>query len=558
MGEMQEKSDAQLLRDYAECRDEAAFREIVARHTDFVYSAALRQVESSDLAADIAQGVFVDLARKARPVGERLTPGSSLAGWLHRGTRYAALNHLRDTRRRLTNERQAMEQLLTNSESSADWEQIRPALDEALDRLGDEDREALLLRYFKNQDFRAVGLALGMSDDAAQKRVSRALERLREFFTKRNVTIGASGLVVVISANAVQAAPAGLAATISTAAALAGTTLATTTTATAIKTIAMTPIQKALITATIAAVAGAGIYEARQAATMRSQVQTLKQQQAPSTEQLRQLQRERDDAPNRLTALIAENEQLKASQKAAELLKLRGEVGSLRQSLANMAATNRPSVGLSALMRDPAMKEYIHQKQLKAVKERYAPLVQQLNLTPEDTEKFTQLVGDALLKGTDLASSLTQGDGNRVQTLKAMADTRTEMQNQLQALLGEAGYAQYTQFNQAIPAQTMVKLLNQQLGDNGLSDDQSAHLAQIVAAEPYAATHGIDGELDPAFFSSQEDIDAYLQQVVASNQRILDQASSFLTSQQLAALEIVQSNSINAQITKAAALTQKH
>jgi hypothetical protein len=64
--------------------------------------------------------------------------------------------------------------------------------------------------------------------------------------------------------------------------------------------------------------------------------------------------------------------------------------------------------------------------------------------------------------------------------------------------------------------------------------------------------------LDPSFFSSQEDIDAYLQQVVASNQRILDQASSFLTSQQLAALEIVQSNSINAQITKAAALTQKH
>ena len=116
-----------------------------------------------------------------------------------------------------------MEQLLTNSESAADWEQIRPALDEALDSLGDEDREALLLRYFKNQDFRAVGLALGVSDDAAQKRVSRAVERLREFFSKRNVTIGASGLAVLISANAVQSAPIGLAATISTAAILAGT-----------------------------------------------------------------------------------------------------------------------------------------------------------------------------------------------------------------------------------------------------------------------------------------------------------------------------------------------
>src|ERR1035437_4702593 len=204
MVEMHEKSDVQLLRDYAEDGHEAAFRELVTRHADFVFSAALRQVNSPDLAGDIAQGVFTDLARKARPLAEQM-PGS-LAGWLHRGTRYAAFNHLRDTRRRLANEKQAMEQLLINSESAPDWELIRPVRDEA--------REALLLRYFKNQDFRAVGLALGVSDDTAQKRVSRAVERLREFFSKRNMTIGASGLAVVISANAVQAAPVGLALTI--------------------------------------------------------------------------------------------------------------------------------------------------------------------------------------------------------------------------------------------------------------------------------------------------------------------------------------------------------
>ena len=110
-----------------------------------------------------------------------------------------------------------MEQLLTNSESAPDWELIRPALDEALDSLGDEDREALLLRYFKNQDFRAVGLALGVSDDAAQKRVSRAVERLREFFSKRGITVGAGGLAVLISANAVQSVPVGLVATLASA-----------------------------------------------------------------------------------------------------------------------------------------------------------------------------------------------------------------------------------------------------------------------------------------------------------------------------------------------------
>ncbi len=281
MGEMQAKSDAQLLREYAERGHDAAFRELVTRHADWVYSAALRQAESADLAADIAQSVFVDLARKAWTVCDRLPTEASLAGWLHRGTRYAALNHLRGTRRRQINERQAMEQLLTNAEPAADWEQIRPALDEALDSLDEADREALLLRFFKNQDFRGIGLALGVSDDAAQKRVSRAVERLREFFAKRGVTVGAGGLAAAISANAVQAAPVGLAVAISTAATLAGSALAATTTATATKALAMTTIQKVLVTATVAILAGAGIYEARQISHLRGQVQSLQQQLMP-------------------------------------------------------------------------------------------------------------------------------------------------------------------------------------------------------------------------------------------------------------------------------------
>jgi len=262
---MQEKSDAQLLAAFAGHGDESAFREIVTRYTDLVYSAALRQVESSAAAADITQGVFTDLARKA---GTLARPGSPplpvLAGWLHRATRYAALNHLRDARRRLANERQAMEQLLTNTSApDVAWPQIRPALDEALDNLGDEDREAILHRYFKNQDFRAIGLVLGISDDAAQKRVSRAVERLREFFNKRDITISASALAVLISANAIQSAPAGLAAAISTTALLTGAAITTTTTSTVTitKALAMTTLQKTIITVAVVAIAGAGAYQ---------------------------------------------------------------------------------------------------------------------------------------------------------------------------------------------------------------------------------------------------------------------------------------------------------
>ena len=131
MVEMQEKSDAQLLGAYLD-GDEAAFREIVSRHTDLVYSAALRQVNSPDLAQDISQSVFVDLVRKAKQVNERLTPEASLAGWLYRSTRFAVLTRLRDDQRRARHERQAMEQLITDSSPVPDWDRIRPHLDEAM------------------------------------------------------------------------------------------------------------------------------------------------------------------------------------------------------------------------------------------------------------------------------------------------------------------------------------------------------------------------------------------------------------------------------------------
>src|ERR1035441_8843788 len=134
---------------------------------------------------------------------------------------------------------------LLSAEYDVNWENIATHLDAGLGELDEADRDALLLRYFERKSASEMAQTLGISDEAAQKRVNRAVERLREFFAKRGVTVGASGLVVVISANAVQAAPAGLAPTISSAAIVAGTTLAATT-VTATKAIGMTALQKAL------------------------------------------------------------------------------------------------------------------------------------------------------------------------------------------------------------------------------------------------------------------------------------------------------------------------
>src|SRR6266849_2193134 len=246
---MHAQADAQLLREYAEHGTEAAFTELVTRHTNLVYSAALRQVGSPDIAAEVAQCVFIGLAQGARSLSIRLAEDASLAGWLCRSARNVSLNLRRNEFRRHSRERLAMEDLNPMSETAPDWARLRPVLDDAMSELEETDYDALVMRFFKNQDLRSVGIALGVSDDTAQKRVSRALDKLREHLSRRGVTTPAAALTILLSANAVQAAPAGLAATISTAATLGGKTIAVAATAT--KTIVMTTLQKTLVTAAI-------------------------------------------------------------------------------------------------------------------------------------------------------------------------------------------------------------------------------------------------------------------------------------------------------------------
>jgi RNA polymerase sigma factor (sigma-70 family) len=329
------RTDQQLLDEYAGRRSETAFAELVRRYVDFVYSAALRMVRDAHLAQDVTQDVFVALARNARQLTERPV----LSGWLHRTAQNLAANAVRsDARRRVREQESATMNELLSSAPDASWEHVSPQLDVALGELSETDRDAVLLRYFERKSAQEMAHILGLSDEAAQKRVSRAVERLRDSFSKRNVTIGASVLVVVISANGVQAAPVGLAAAISAAPAVAGTMVQASTLIATAKTIAMTTVQKTLLTASLAVAAGAGIYEAHQAAQLRQQNRALQQQQAVMAAQIQQLRQEREEATNRLASMFAENEQLKSGQNTKELLKLRGQVGQLRQELQGLPA----------------------------------------------------------------------------------------------------------------------------------------------------------------------------------------------------------------------------
>jgi len=305
-------ADAQLLRDYAEGKSQDAFTELVRRHLDLVYSAALRQVRSPQLAEEISQSVFTDLARAA----DKLKPDTVLAAWLYQVTRRTAIDVIRRESRRQARERLAVEMAAMNT--TADWTHIESLLDDAMETLDEPDRAAILLRYFENKSLRDVGQSLGTSDDAAQKRVSRAVERLREYFSKRGVAIGASGLVVLISANAVHASPAGMAAAITT------TVVGATVTATAVSThiaIITMKITTVVIGAATAATVTYLVLHHR-ANRLAAQNQTLMAQQAQAT-----------PAQNAAPAPASDksNHDTTPQTDPNEVLRLRGQVGELRQ-----------------------------------------------------------------------------------------------------------------------------------------------------------------------------------------------------------------------------------
>src|SRR5581483_8915630 len=320
----------ELLNEYARNGTESAFRELVVRYIDLVYSTALRQVSGdAHLAEDVAQTVFLHLARKAG----RIPQNVMLGGWLHQATCNVAATLTRSERRRQIRERQAAEMNALQNDSPGTTHMMGPALDEVIGQLPAEDRAAILLRFFEKRDFRSVGEAIGTSEDAARMRVNRALEKLQSLLKKRGVTSTAAVLGAALATDAVVAAPTGLAATLATAAMAGASAGGAGGALTFLKFMALSKFKFCAVAAiAIAALTGV-VLQHRAVARLRAETRSLR-------DQVETLTAAKEQAANPILDATADtNELANLRRNESELLRLRAEVTALR----NAQASPRPA-----------------------------------------------------------------------------------------------------------------------------------------------------------------------------------------------------------------------
>ncbi len=317
-----QESDQQLLKRYREEQSDEAFDTLVQRYLDLVYSAAYRQLRSAVFVEDVVQAVFIELARSA----SRLRPDTVLSAWLFQVTRRRAIDVIRTESRRQHRERLVVElNDPTHPESQHD---IESHLDDAIASLKETDRNALLLRFFERKSLREVGAQLGTNEDAAQKRISRALDRLRQFFSSRKIQLSSPSLAAYLSAQAIITAPSSISVSAATV-----TTLATAAATTQIaQTALMTTLQKTLIATTLTVAIGTGLYQTHQAQHWKRSADQLQQERQTNQDQARQQQ-----AENETSLAQAQAEINRLQRELKELPRMRGELVRLRAESAELA-----------------------------------------------------------------------------------------------------------------------------------------------------------------------------------------------------------------------------
>lgn len=526
--------DMELLQEYATRHSEEAFATLAKRHIDLVYSAALRHTRNHHQAQEVTQAVFVVLARKAGSLNSRTV----LAGWLFQTARLIAANYVRGEIRRARREQEACMQSDPNDQAEESWQHVAPILNEIIGDLREKDRNAIVLRFFQGKDYRQVAAVLGATEEAAQMRVSRALEKMRKMFARRGVVLSAVALGGVIAAQGTQAAPAGLAATVA-AGAIHGTALTASTLTLAEGTLKIMAWTKAKLTI------GAGVVvllafqhhqnavQARQLAAARQQLDGQAQALAAAQSRVQELEQD--------TASILETE--RSQQQDLERLRARRKAS----GQSNVAGTGAPATLLSATLSDPDERESLRQGLLASSRTRWSPLIGELNLDEAKTEKLVGMGADWGLKNLETVAAFTEGKLTVDAAVQAEANTEREATNQIRLLLGEEDFAKYDECEKTFPARTLVQQYDKQLGPFPLNAIQDQALARLVEAEPPEVAGGLAGDFTVRQLVSPEGLDQSFAEQAASNQRILQAAAGFLSPEQVDALRLMQTSNMSAQ-----------
>lgn len=482
--------DAELLRRYAEEHSEDAFAELVGRHVGLVYHAALRQLGGdTHRAEDVTQAVFTDLARK----GTALQRHPALASWLHLSTRFAAAKVRRSEQCRQKHEREAeiMHALLREETSAAEWERLRPMIDDVIHGLNDRDRAAVLLRFFEGRSFADVGATLALSEDAARMRVERALEKLRVSLARRGVTSTSAALGAVLAHQAAAAVPPGLALSV-TGSALAAANTALAPTLAMIEFMSSSKIIAGAVGIVLVLSLGSVGYE------------TYARREAEAA--LSVASRAHEALAGKRRAL--EQRVLTAEQDANQLEKAVAAARAVRRdAAARSAAAAVPAKEVRAwdpveqgnafLKRHPEVKQALDAYAKARVKFRYATLFESLQLTPAQRERLEA----ALLSGIGMGA--TGPDSHKYLTLMAGAGTFDPQAygREINEVLDEKGRRKLREWRLNDYARDATVKVAGALWttDTPLTPDQSDQLVEIIAnsrTPPSEKNFNLSGQFD--------------------------------------------------------------
>ena len=476
--------DAELLRQYAAERSEAAFTEFVRRHMDFVYAAALRQLGGdAHHAADVSQYVFNEAARSARALAKH----AALKGWLYCTARNASANIVRAERRRQVHEREAHTmQELTRPEATANSAELQPLIDQALDALNEREREAVFLRFFEDRGYPEIGARFAVTADAARLRIDRALERMKVSLSRRGVASTAA-LTGALTAQAAVLAPSGLAGSVASAV-LTGTTAGGT--ASALIFFNFMSTSKTVIgiaSVLVAVVIGTAIHQAKAPREMADVAVASPLARDSVLEHGAGVEKRTPETIVPKTSLPAPAVSSGAQEAGAPA----GNRPMQKQEAAGQVSQNPAVQQWLAAVNDPkVIQDQIAQARVMTL-QRYAILYGELNLDADQKEALTKLFIDKRHAAIDLAVAMVQEDTDPRADLDAfqsrVAAAKQGIDGEIHTLLGDDGFNRYQTYNQQMGIAVVFVRLQEALGngENALSLKQNNDLRQFLRTNTF-------------------------------------------------------------------------